>query len=136
MNSVWKKRIFFLLPVLVLLAGALLFLRGQKPEPIYFRTAAFGRLTERLEGDPFTVYRWDGGETYTPVFTAEEAEEVWAEASAGVGTVRFPCLLTWAKGGFLLNEADWWAQDPAEANVYSFYTWSGKRTELRQAERR
>ena len=94
MNSVWKKRIFFLLPVLVLLAGALLFLRGQKPEPIYFRTAAFGRLTERLEGDPFTVYRWDGGETYTPVFTAEEAEEVWAEASAIVGKTLYYTVTT------------------------------------------
>jgi len=55
------------------------------------------------------------------------------DPDTGVGTVRFPCLLTWAKGGFLLNEADWWAQDPAEANAFSFYTWSGKRTELRQA---
>ena len=95
----WKKRFLFLIPALVLTAAALIFLRTQKPEPVYIRTAAFGRLTENLEGDPFTVYRWDGGDSYVPVFTA--GEEVWPDASAISGETLYYTATTEEYGGIV-----------------------------------
>ncbi len=95
----WKKRFLFLIPALVLTAAALIFLRTQKPEPVYIRTAAFGRLTENLEEDPFTVYRWDGGDSYVPVFTA--GEEVWPDASAISGETLYYTATTEEYGGII-----------------------------------
>lgn len=87
-----KKRLRFLLPALLLVGLGLFLLRGRRQEPVYLRTAAFGRLTENIRDDPFTVYRWDGGETYLPVFTAEE--EVWPEASAIAGETLYYAVRT------------------------------------------
>ena len=97
----WKKRFLFLIPAVVLVAGALFFLRAQKTEPVYFRTAAFGRLTENLEEDPFTVYRWEGGETYAPVYTAAEGEDIWAEAGAIVGETLYYTVHTEDNGSIV-----------------------------------
>ena len=52
----------------------------------------------------------------------------------GVGSVSFRYLLICEKRGFLLNESNWWATEPEGTNGYSYYTWSGKRTELRPVE--
>ena len=83
-----------LVPILVLvLAAVVLFLQQlQKTEPVYFRTAAFGELSENLEGDPFTVYRWDGGNSCTPVFATEE--DVWPEAGAISGDNLYYTVVT------------------------------------------
>ena len=53
-----RKHLRILVPILVLVlaAGVLLMQQLRKTEPVYFRTAAFGELSENLEGDPFTVY--------------------------------------------------------------------------------
>ena len=96
-----KKILLFLIPAMILLAAGLMFLRTQKPEPVYIRTAAFGRLTELIPEDPFTVYRWDGGETYAPVFTAAEGEEVWPEASAIAGETLYYTVTTEEYGGMV-----------------------------------
>ena len=68
-----RKHLRILVPALVLVLAAVVLLLQQlrKTEAVYFRTAAFGELSENLEGDPFTVYCWRGGDTYVPVFTEE-----------------------------------------------------------------
>lgn len=89
-----RKHLRILVPILVLVlaAGVLLLQQLRKTEAIYFRTAAYGRLTGNLEGDPFTVHRWDGGDSYTPVFTTEE--DVWPEAGAISGDTLYYTVLT------------------------------------------
>ena len=42
-----KKILLFLIPAMILLAAGLVFLRTQKPEPVYIRTAAFGTESHR-----------------------------------------------------------------------------------------
>ena len=94
-----RKHLRILVPILVLVLAAVVLLLQQlrKTEAVYFRTAAYGRLTGNLEGDPFTVYRWDGGESYTPVFATEE--NVWPEASAISGDTLYYTVLTEENGG-------------------------------------
>lgn len=89
-----RKHLRILVPILVLVlaAGVLLLQQLRKTEAVYFRTAAYGRLTGNLEGDPFTVHRWDGGDSYTPVFTTEE--DVWPEAGAISGDTLYYTVLT------------------------------------------
>ena len=89
-----RKHLRILVPILVLvLAAVVLFLQQlQKTEPVYFRTAAYGRLTGNLEGDPFTVHRWAGGDSCTPVFTEEG--DVWPEATAISGDTLYCTVVT------------------------------------------
>ena len=89
-----RKHFRILVPILVLAlaVGVLLLQQLQRTEAVYFRTAAYGRMTANLEGDPFTVYRWDGGNSCTPVFTEEG--DVWPEAGAISGDNLYYTVVT------------------------------------------
>ena len=101
-----RKLLRILVPALVLIlaAGFRLLRQLQKTEPVYFRTAACGWLTESLEDDPFTVYCWKGGKTYTPVFT-EEQEQLLPRACAMWEDTLYYAIWTEA-GGSQVYRAD------------------------------
>jgi hypothetical protein len=116
-----RKHLRILVPILVLVlaAGVLLLQQLQKTEPVYFRTAAFGELSENLEGDPFTVYCWRGGDTYVPVFT-EERENFRPMSTALTGHTLYYAL--------------WSGEDERDSLVYRVDLETGERELLAELD--
>lgn len=116
-----RKHLRILVPILILVlaAGVLLLQQLQKTEPVYFRTAAFGELSENLEGDPFTVYCWRGGDTYVPVFT-EERENFRPMSTALTGHTLYYAL--------------WCGEDERDSLVYRVDLETGERELLAELD--